>query len=83
YYHSNVNSDEVLYYVEGNLMSRKGVEEGSITLHPSGIPHGPHPGKTEGSIGKKETLELAVMIDTFRPLRIVKQAHETEDEKYM
>lgn len=83
YYHSNVNSDEVLYYVEGNFMSRKGVEEGSITLHPSGIPHGPHPGKTEASIGKKETLELAVMIDTFRPLRIVKQAHETEDEKYM
>ena len=63
-------------------MSRKGVEEGSITLHPSGIPHGAS-GKTEASIGKKETLELAVMIDTFRPLRIVKQAHETEDEKYM
>lgn len=83
YYHSNVNSDEVLYYVEGNFMSRKGVEEGSITLHPSGIPHGPHPGKTEASLGKKETIELAVMIDTFRPLRIVKQANEMEDEKYM
>ena len=65
-------------------MSRKGVEEGSITLHPSRIPRmASIPGKTEDSIGKKETLELAVMIDTFRPLRIVKQAHETEDEKYM
>ncbi|MGG4492100.1 homogentisate 1,2-dioxygenase [Metabacillus idriensis] len=83
YYHSNVNSDELLYYVEGNFMSRKGIKQGSITLHPSGIPHGPHPGKTEASIGKKETLELAVMIDTFRPLRIVKQAKEIEDDDYM
>lgn len=83
YYHSNVNSDELLYYVEGNFMSRKGIREGSITLHPSGIPHGPHPGKTEASIGKKETLELAVMIDTFRPLKIVKQAKLIEDKKYM
>ncbi|WP_071459222.1 homogentisate 1,2-dioxygenase [Bacillus massilinigeriensis] len=83
YYHSNVNSDELLYYVEGNFMSRKGIKEGSITLHPSGIPHGPHPGKTEASIGKKETLELAVMIDTFKPLRIVKKAQEIEDESYM
>lgn len=83
YYHSNVNSDELLYYVEGNFMSRKGIKEGSITLHPSGIPHGPHPGKTEASIGKKETLELAVMIDTFRPLKIVKKAKEIEDERYM
>lgn len=82
YYHSNVDSDEVLYYVEGNFMSRKGVEEGSITLHPSGIPHGPHPGKAEASIGKKETLELAVMIDTFRPLKVVKQAHAIEDQSY-
>jgi homogentisate 1,2-dioxygenase len=83
YYHSNVNSDEVLYYVKGNFMSRKGVEIGSVTLHPSGIPHGPHPGKTEGSIGKKETLELAVMIDTFRPLHVVKEAVLLEDEQYM
>ncbi|MEH7158624.1 homogentisate 1,2-dioxygenase [Neobacillus drentensis] len=83
YYHSNVNSDELLYYVEGNFMSRKGVQEGSITLHPGGIPHGPHPGKTEASIGKKETLELAVMIDTFHPLKIVKTAQEIEDAAYM
>jgi homogentisate 1,2-dioxygenase len=83
YYHSNVNSDELLYYVEGNFMSRKGVQEGSITLHPGGIPHGPHPGKTEASIGKKETLELAVMIDTFHPLKIVKTTKEIEDANYM
>ncbi|NGQ96135.1 homogentisate 1,2-dioxygenase [Brevibacillus sp. SYP-B805] len=82
YYHSNVDSDEVLYYVKGNFMSRKGVSEGSITLHPSGIPHGPHPGTIEASIGKKETVELAVMIDTFRPLRVVKQAHPVEDKNY-
>ncbi|MEM5018677.1 homogentisate 1,2-dioxygenase [Metabacillus indicus] len=83
YYHSNVNSDELLYYAEGNFMSRKGIKRGSITLHPSGIPHGPHPGKTEASIGKKETLELAVMIDTFRPLKVVKKAQEIEDKDYM
>lgn len=83
YYHSNVNSDELLYYVEGNFMSRKGVQEGSITLHPSGIPHGPHPGKTEASIGKKETLELAVMIDTFKPLKVVQKAKSIEDPNYM
>ncbi|NHM31043.1 homogentisate 1,2-dioxygenase [Neobacillus terrae] len=83
YNHSNVNSDELLYYVEGNFMSRKGIQVGSITLHPSGIPHGPHPGKTEGSIGKKETLELAVMIDTFHPLKIVKNAGNIEDPNYM
>ncbi|KAA0566931.1 homogentisate 1,2-dioxygenase [Rossellomorea aquimaris] len=83
YNHSNVNSDELLYYVEGNFMSRKGIKEGSITLHPSGIPHGPHPGTTEASIGKKETLELAVMIDTFKPLKIVKKAKDVEDPNYM
>jgi homogentisate 1,2-dioxygenase len=83
YYHSNVNSDELLYYVEGNFMSRKGIQEESMTLHPSGIPHGPHPGKTEGSIGKKETLELAVMIDTFHPLKVVKAANQIEDPNYM
>ncbi|MEH7181210.1 homogentisate 1,2-dioxygenase [Neobacillus vireti] len=83
YYHSNVNSDELLYYVKGNFMSRKGVQLESITLHPSGIPHGPHPGKTEASIGKKETLELAVMIDTFQPLKVVKSANQMEDINYM
>lgn len=83
YYHSNVNSDEVLYYVEGNFMSRKGINEGSITLHPCGIPHGPHPGKTEASIGQKETLELAVMVDTFKPLHVVKSTTAIEDEHYM
>ena len=83
YVHSNVDSDEVLYYVDGDFMSRRGVEEGSITLHPCGLPHGPHPGKIEESIGKKETRELAVMIDTFRPLYIVKDAHPLEVEDYM
>ncbi|MCR8939985.1 homogentisate 1,2-dioxygenase [Brevibacillus laterosporus] len=83
YYHSNVESDEVLYYVDGNFMSRKGVVEGSITLHPMGIPHGPHPGKIEASIGKKETKELAVMLDTFRPLKATKQALAVEDAAYM
>ncbi|KGM45241.1 homogentisate 1,2-dioxygenase [Neobacillus niacini] len=83
YYHSNVNSDELLYYVKGNFMSRKGVQLESITLHPSGIPHGPHPGKTEASIGKKETLELAVMIDTFHPLKVVESANLIEDPDYM
>ncbi len=82
YNHSNVDSDEVLYYVEGNFMSRKGIERASITVHPNGIPHGPHPGTYEGSIGKKETLELAVMVDTFRPLRIAKAAQPMEDENY-
>lgn len=82
YYHSNVDSDEVLYYVEGNFMSRKGINEGSITLHPSGIPHGPHPGTIEASIGKKETLELAVMIDTFKPLKVVNQTNILEDSNY-
>ncbi|MBD1371704.1 homogentisate 1,2-dioxygenase [Hazenella sp. IB182357] len=83
YFHSNVNSDEVLYYVKGNFMSRKGIQEGSITLHPSGIPHGPHPGKIEASIGKTRTEELAVMVDTFKPLRVTKQALQMEAEGYM
>lgn len=83
YVHSNIESDEVLYYVDGNFMSRKGIEEGSITLHPMGIPHGPHPGTIEASIGKKETNELAVMVDTFRPLKVAKQAHAVEDKNYM
>ena len=82
YNHSNVDSDEVLYYVEGNFMSRKGIERASFTVHPNGIPHGPHPGTYEGSIGKKQTEELAVMVDTFRPLRLTRYAHEIEDEGY-
>ncbi len=82
YYHSNVDSDEVLYYVYGDFMSRTGVQEGSITLHPMGIPHGPQPGKTEASIGKKETDEYAVMIDTFTPLRLTKNVNETMVEDY-
>jgi homogentisate 1,2-dioxygenase len=82
YNHSNVDSDEIIYYVEGNFMSRKGIERGSITAHPNGIPHGPHPGLYEGSIGKKETHELAVMVDTFHPLKATLQAREVEDEKY-
>ena len=83
YNHSNVDSDEVIYYVEGNFMSRKDIERGSITVHPNGIPHGPHPGKYEGSIGKERTNELAVMIDTFRPLKLTKQAVRLEDQNYL
>lgn len=82
YNHSNVDSDEVIYYVEGHFMSRKGIERGSITLHPSGLPHGPHPGMYEGSIGKERTNELAVMIDTFRPLQLTTQAKQWEDQNY-
>ncbi len=82
YNHSNVDSDEVLYYVEGNFMSRKGIERASITAHPNGIPHGPHPGTYEGSIGKKGTEEMAVMVDTFRPLRLTPQAAQVEDVDY-
>lgn len=82
YNHSNVDSDEVIYYVEGNFMSRKGIERASITVHPSGIPHGPHPGMYEGSIGKQRTDELAVMIDTFRPLRFTQYALPFEDKDY-
>jgi homogentisate 1,2-dioxygenase len=74
YNHSNIDSDEVLYYVDGDFMSRNNIGRGQITLHPSGIPHGPHPGTYEASIGKKETLELAVMVDTFAPLKITEQA---------
>ncbi|MEM7132164.1 MAG: homogentisate 1,2-dioxygenase [Chloroflexota bacterium] len=83
YNHSNVDSDEVIYYVEGNFMSRKGIERGSITDHPNGVPHGPHPGTYEGSIGKERTEELAVMVDTFRPLKVAKSALGLEDETYV
>lgn len=82
YYHSNVDSDEVLYYVYGDFMSRKGIKEGSVTLHPMGIPHGPQPGKTEKSIGVKETDEYAVMIDTFQPLAPTLNVKETMAEDY-
>lgn len=82
YPHSNVDSDEILFYSWGDFMSRTGVEEESITLHPMGLPHGPQPGKYEGSIGKKETEELAVMIDTFAPLRVAQAAIDVDDETY-
>ncbi len=82
YNHSNIDSDEVLYYVEGNFMSRKGIERGSFTLHPGGLPHGPHPGTVEKSIGAKETEELAVMLDTFGPLYLTSQAIEYLDTNY-
>ncbi len=82
YNHSNVDSDEILYYVDGDFMSRKHVERGMITLHPKGIPHGPHPGTVEKSIGAKETKELAVMIDPFHPLMITEEAMAVEDPGY-
>jgi homogentisate 1,2-dioxygenase len=82
YNHSNVDSDEILYYVDGDFMSRKHVERGMITLHPKGIPHGPHPGTVEKSIGAKATEELAVMIDPFYPLMITRAAMDMEMEDY-
>jgi homogentisate 1,2-dioxygenase len=83
YNHSNVNSDEVLYYCDGNFMSRKGIDRYDITLHPSGIPHGPQPGATEKSIGVEKTEELAVMVDTFNPLHVAVNALELEKPGYM
>ncbi|MBD3222914.1 homogentisate 1,2-dioxygenase [bacterium] len=82
YNHSNVMSDEVLYYCNDEFMSRKDIEYGSLTLHPDGLPHGPQPGKTEASIGQKETSELAVMVDTFAPLRVARAALPCEDPSY-
>ena len=82
YNHSNINSDEVIYYVAGNFMSRRGVDISSFTLHPAGIPHGPHPGTVEASIGKEGTEELAVMVDTFHPLNLTRAATRLEDESY-
>ena len=82
YNHSNIDSDEVLYYVEGNYAARKGIEIGSVTLHPQGIPHGPHPGTVEASLGKEWTSELAVMCDTFRPLYPTKAALGLDDPEY-
>lgn len=82
YNHSNIDSDEVLYYVDGDFMSRNDIAPGHISLHPAGIPHGPHPGATERSIGEKETLELAVMVDTFKPLMVTDEAIKIADEEY-
>lgn len=82
YNHSNIDSDEVLYYVDGDFMSRNHVEKGYISLHPGGIPHGPHPGAYERSIGQKETAELAVMVDTFRPLKLTQAALDIADGTY-
>jgi homogentisate 1,2-dioxygenase len=82
YNHSNIDSDEVLYYVDGDFMSRNNIEQGHITLHPKGIPHGPAPGAMERSIGQKETQELAVMVDTFRPLKVTEAAMKIDDGKY-
>jgi homogentisate 1,2-dioxygenase len=82
YNHSNIDSDEVLYYVDGDFMSRKHVTRGMITLHPGGIPHGPHPGAVTRSIGAKETRELAVMVDTFHPLMLTEEALAIENPGY-
>lgn len=82
YNHSNIDSDEVLYYVDGDFMSRNDIAPGHISLHPAGIPHGPHPGAYERSIGQKDTQELAVMVDTFKPLMVTKEAMKIADEKY-
>lgn len=83
YNHSNVNSDEVIYYVDGDFMSRRGIDQYDITMHPSGLPHGPQPGATEVSIGKERTEELAVMVDTFNPLHVALTALELEKPEYM
>jgi homogentisate 1,2-dioxygenase len=82
YSHSNIDSDEVLYYVDGDFMSRNDIDQGHISLHPSGIPHGPHPGTAEKSIGKTKTEELAVMVDTFKPLQVTEEALKIADEDY-
>ncbi len=82
YNHSNIDSDEVLYYVDGDFMSRNDIAAGQITLHPAGIPHGPHPGAAERSIGQTKTDELAVMVDTFKPLMVTEEAMKIADEEY-
>ena len=82
YYHSNIDSDEVLYYVDGDFMSRSGIEKGSITLHHAGLVHGPQPGKTEASLGAVRTNELAVMIDTFKPLLVNKNIDTIKQSDY-
>jgi homogentisate 1,2-dioxygenase len=82
YAHSNVDSDEIIYYVQGNFMSRKGIDEESISYHPMGLPHGPQPGKIEESLDAKKTNELAVMIDTFKPLNMTEAAINVDDDDY-
>lgn len=82
YHHSNIDSEEILYYVDGDFMSRNNIEKGQLTLHPGGIPHGPHPGAIERSVGKKETEELAVMIDPFSPVMITEEAMKLQVEDY-
>ncbi len=82
YNHSNIDSDEVLYYVDGDFMSRNDIDAGHISLHPAGIPHGPHPGAVERSIGQTKTDELAVMVDTFKPLMVTEEAMKIADEDY-
>jgi homogentisate 1,2-dioxygenase len=82
YHHSNIDADELLYYVDGNFMSRNNIEKGQFTLHPGGVPHGPHPGAIERSVGKKETKELAVMIDPFKPISITAEALKIEVDGY-
>jgi len=82
YNHSNIDSDEVLYYVDGDFMSRNDIAAGHISLHPAGIPHGPHPGAVERSIGQTKTNELAVMVDTFKPLMVTQEAMKIADEEY-
>ena len=82
YNHSNIDSDEMLYYVDGDFMSRNDIAAGHISLHPAGVTHGPHPGAMERSVGKKETDELAVMIDTFKPLMVTEEAMKIDDGKY-
>jgi len=82
YNHSNIDSDEILYYVDGDFMSRNNIEKGQITLHPGGIPHGPHPGAAERSIGQKDTEELAVMVDPFKPFQITQAAVDIQDGDY-
>ena len=82
YHHSNVDADELLYYVDGDFMSRNNINAGQITLHPGGVPHGPHPGAIERSIGQKETKETAVMIDPFNPVMITEEALKIEVDGY-
>lgn len=82
YYHNNIDSDEVIYYIDGDFMSRTGIEQGDLTLHPKGVAHGPQPGKTEASIGKTQTHEYAIMIDTFSPLSLTEHVKQTMDKKY-
>ncbi len=82
YNHSNIDSDEMIYYVDGDFMSRNDISPGHISLHPAGIPHGPHPGAAERSIGKTKTEELAVMVDTFKPLKVTEEAMKIADTDY-